>query len=34
MLELSAENWDFLELSQHIKELILEEDWDRSGWMM
>ena len=34
MLELSVENWDFLELSQHIKELILEEDWDQSGWMM
>ena len=34
MLELSVENWDFLELSQHIKELILEEDWDPSGWMM
>ena len=34
MLKLSVENWDFLELSRHIKELILEEDWDRSGWMM
>ena len=34
MLELSVEYWDFLELFQRIKELILEEDRDRSGWMM
>ena len=34
MLKLSVENWDFLELSRHIKELILEEEQDQSGWMM
>ena len=34
MLELSVENWDCLELFQLIKELILVEEQDRSGWMM
>ena len=34
MLELSVENWDGLELTQHIKELILAEEQDKSGWMM
>ena len=34
MLKLSVENWDFLELFQRIKELILEEEQDQSGWMM
>ena len=34
MLKLSVENWDFLELFQHIKVLILEEDTDTFGWMM
>ena len=33
MLELSVENWDFLELSQHIEVPILVKEQDQSGWM-
>ena len=34
MLKLSVDNWDGMELSQHIKVLISEEDMDQSGWIM
>ena len=34
MLELSVENWDFLELFQPFVVQDLVEEQDRSGWMM
>ena len=34
MLELSVENWDFLELFEPFVVLKLVEEQDQSGWMM